>query len=150
MDLEEKFQPQCENVDNNIFMNILLSLLLIIMLFFLHFISAVVLGAERCGNGHHHRRASVAKHVEIAVQEAFVVDDADDNEVQMDALDAHPCKGSQEEIVQQPRNDRAEELERNTRPSLTGGTINEMFHCRCNVDFLDGTSNSDRPCECSC
>lgn len=33
----------------------------------------------------------------------------------MDALDAHPGEGSQEEIVQQPGNDGAEELWRNTR-----------------------------------
>lgn len=44
----------------------------------LHFIGAVILGAERRRDGHHHRRASVAEDVEIAVQEAFVVDDADD------------------------------------------------------------------------
>lgn len=43
----------------------------------LHFIGAVILGAERRRDGHHHRRASVAEDVEIAVQEAFVVDDAD-------------------------------------------------------------------------
>lgn len=78
--------------------------------FFLRFISAVVLGAKRCWDGHHHRRASVAKHVEIAVQKAFVVDDADDYQIQMDALDAHPGKRSQEEIVQQPSNYRTEEL----------------------------------------
>lgn len=43
----------------------------------LHFVGAVILGAERRRDGHHHRRASVAEDVEIAVQEAFVVDDAD-------------------------------------------------------------------------
>lgn len=45
-------------------------------IFLLHFISAVILGAEGCRDGHHHCRASVAEDVEVTVQEAFVVDDA--------------------------------------------------------------------------
>ena len=44
--------------------------------FVLHFISAIVLGAQCCWDGHHHRRASVAEDVKITMQEAFVVDDA--------------------------------------------------------------------------
>lgn len=44
--------------------------------FHLHFVSAVILGAERRRDGNDHRRAPVAKDVEVTVQEAFVVDDA--------------------------------------------------------------------------
>lgn len=44
------------------------------------------------------------------MKEAFVVDDADHDEVQVDALDAHPGERRQEEVVQQPGDDGAEEL----------------------------------------
>lgn len=46
------------------------------------------------------------------MQEAFVVDDADHDEVQVDALDAHPGEHGQEEVVQQAGDNRAEELRR--------------------------------------
>lgn len=42
-------------------------------------ISAIILGAECCWDGHHHRRASVAKDIKVTVQEAFVVDYANHN-----------------------------------------------------------------------
>ena len=76
-----------------------------------HFIGAVVLGAERGGDGHHHGGAAVAEEVEVAVQEALVVDDPHHDEVQVDALDAHPGERRQEEVVEQPGDHRAEELE---------------------------------------
>lgn len=79
---------------------------------YLHFIGAIILGAQCCRDGHHHSRAPVAEDVKVAVQEAFVVDDANHDQVQMDALDAHPGKGCEEEIVQQPCNNRAEKLPR--------------------------------------
>lgn len=81
-------------------------------IFLLHLIGAIILEAERRRDGHHDRRAAVAEDVEVAVKEAFVVDDADHDEVQVDALDAHPGERRQEEVVQQPGDDRAEELRR--------------------------------------
>lgn len=77
---------------------------------YLHFIGAIILIAERCRDGHHHCRAPVAEDVKVAVQEAFVVDDANHYQVQMDALDTHPGEGREEEIVQQPCDNGAEKL----------------------------------------
>lgn len=84
-------------------------------MFLLHLIGAIILGAESCRDGHHDCRAAVAEDVEVAVQEAFVVDDADHDEVQVDALDAHPGEHGQEEVVQQASDNRAEELQRQRR-----------------------------------
>lgn len=88
-----------------------------------HFVSAVVLEAESGRDGHDHGRAPVAEDVEVAVQEAFVVDDADHDQVQMDALDAHPGEGRQEEVVQQPCNNRAEELPGHTEEERETQTL---------------------------
>lgn len=45
------------------------------------------------------------------MQKPLVVDDSYDDEVEVDAFNAHPRKGGQKEVMQQPGDDGTEELE---------------------------------------
>lgn len=71
---------------------------------YLRRICTIVFVAKSYRDYDNHCWTAIAKYVKIAVQEAFVVDDAHNNQVEVYALDAHPCESSQKEIMQQPSN----------------------------------------------
>lgn len=65
----------------------------------LHFGGAIISVAQSCWKSNYHSWAEIAKNIKIFVQKSFVVDDSHNNEVEVNAFDTHPCKGSQEEVM---------------------------------------------------
>lgn len=76
----------------------------------LRFLGPVAAVVDGRGDAHHDGGEEVTRHVVVLFPRVFALEDLHEHEVQLDPLETHPGEGSQEEEVQDPRDDGASNL----------------------------------------
>lgn len=79
----------------------------------LRFLGPVAPVVDRCGDTDHDGREEVTRHVVILLPRVFTFKDLHKHEVQLDPFKTHPGEGSQEEEVEDPRDDGTSNLREN-------------------------------------
>lgn len=81
------------------------------MRFYLRLVCPIAAVVDGCGHDDHYGGEKVARHVVVLLPRVFTLKDLHQHEVELDSLQAHPAKRSQEKEMQNPSDDGAANLQ---------------------------------------